>query len=446
MAGAMQACSLIPLPWRAPLESLGPFAEEPYALALLSDGSRHGRWSYVMRQPVRTFARLQALAAEPAFPAPAADDDAPPFRGGAAGLASYEWGAALEPSAPQARTGRWPDLVGGVYDHLLAFDHHRQRVWAVGRGATDAQAQARAEAARALLDAPQRAPRPPSSAFEPRPFPETYPQAVAAVVRAIGAGEIFQANIARAWTGRLAEGVSPFDLLAALVARSPAPFAGYLRLPGPAGGLAVVSNSPERFLRVDADGRAHAQPIKGTRPRGRSPGLDAALAAELLASSKDRAENLMIVDLMRNDLARACRPGSVTVEALCALESFANVHHLVSIVSGQLRPQTSALDLFASAFPPGSVTGAPKLQAMQVIARHEPPRGPYCGALFWSGLDGALDASVLIRTLACEQDADGAWRFETRAGAGITADSDPLAEDAEALAKIAAIRAVLEAR
>ena len=443
MAGRMQACSLIPLPWRAPLEALGPFAEEPFALALLSDGSPHGRWSYVMRQPVRSFDSLQTLAAGTAVPSPLTSEDTPPFRGGAAGLASYEWGAALEPTAPQGRTQRWPDLVGGVYDHLLAFDHHQMRAWAIGRGATDAKAQARAEAARTMLDAPPRPPRRPSGAFEPRPFATPYPEAVTEVVRAIAAGEIFQANIARAWTGQLAEGVAPFDLLAALVQQSPAPFAGYLRLPH---GLAVVSNSPERFLSVDAAHRAHAQPIKGTRPRGRTPGLDAALAAELLASAKDRAENLMIVDLMRNDLARACRPGSVTVEALCALESFANVHHLVSTITGELRPDASALDLFASAFPPGSVTGAPKLQAMQVIARHEPPRGPYCGSLFWSGPDGGFDASVLIRTLACEQDADGAWRFETRAGAGITADSDPLAEDAEALAKIAAIRAVLEAR
>jgi para-aminobenzoate synthetase component 1 len=206
----------------------------------------------------------------------------------------------------------------------------------------------------------------------------------------------------------------------------------------------VVSNSPERFIEVTAEGQAQTRPIKGTRPRGRTPEEDRSLAEELLASPKDRAENLMIVDLMRNDLARACRPGTVKVEAFCALESYANVHHLVSTVTGRLRPNQGALDLFSAAFPAGSITGAPKIQAMREIARHETPRGPYCGSLFWAGFDGAFDSSVLIRTLAFEEDADG-WAFETRAGGGIIADSDPAEEDAEAVAKIAAIRLALTA-
>jgi para-aminobenzoate synthetase component 1 len=446
MADRMHACFMIPVAWRDPLEALAPFAEEPFALALLSDGSEHGRWSYVARQPVRTFDSLRsldsALAVEPDSTLQA---DTPPFRGGAVGLACYEWSATLEPTAPQARAAGWPDLVGGIYDSVLAFDHARGTTWAIGRGRDDAAARARAETALAMLDAPARKPASVHGEFLAVPQTPAYPEAVAEVVRAIGAGEIFQANIARSWTGRLPPGATPFDLLSALTRASPAPFAGYLRLEG----RAVVSNSPERFLSVDAERRALAQPIKGTRPRHHSPAQDAALAAELLASPKDRAENLMIVDLMRNDLARACQPGSVTVAALCALESFSNVHHLVSTITGQLRPERSALDLFASAFPPGSVTGAPKLQAMRVIARFEPPRGPYCGSLFWAGLDGAFDASVLIRTVAltpasAAPESRGDWRFETRAGGGIVADSDPESEDAEARTKIAAIRAVLE--
>ncbi|WP_158915600.1 anthranilate synthase component I family protein [Caulobacter sp. S45] len=438
----MQARSLIPVPWRDPLDVVAPYADEPFALALLSDGSRAGRWSYVAREPIRTFDRLETLSTELSTITPTTDADLPPFQGGAMGLAGYEWSATLEPTAPQARKAGWPDLIGGVYDSLVAFDHHSRRAWAIGRGVTESSAQARAAAARSMCDAPPRPTVRPTADFLACPASQPYPKAVADVVAAIGAGEVFQANIARAWEGRLDPGVAPFDVLAALTADSPAPFAGYLRLPG----LAVVSNSPERFLHVAADGRAHSQPIKGTRPRHADPARDAALAAELTASVKDRAENLMIVDLMRNDLARNCRPGSVTVDAFCTLESFANVHHLVSIVSGRLRADCGALDLFASAFPPGSVTGAPKLQAMQVIARHEPPRGPYCGSLFWAGIDGAFDSNVLIRTLAFAQDETGGWRFETRAGAGITADSDPDTEDAEALAKIAAIRTVLERR
>jgi para-aminobenzoate synthetase component I len=442
MAGGMQARFLAPTSWREPLDVLAPFAEEPFALALLSDGSRHGRWSYLARRPTRTFTdRAGLIAALPEIPAATQEVDTPPFQGGAAGLASYEWGATLEPVAPQERMARWPDLIGGIYESLLAFDHHDRRAWMIGRGETEAEARSRAERAHALLDTSPRAVFTPTGTFSAASETASYPQAVAAVKTSIAAGEIFQANIARRWGGHLAPGAGPFDVLAALLRDSPAPFAAYLRLPG----LAVVSNSPERFLNVTAAGRVQSRPIKGTRPRHPDPTRDAALAAELTASDKDRAENLMIVDLMRNDLARACRPGSVGVDGLHALESFSHVHHLVSTVGGDLTPGRTALDLFASAFPPGSITGAPKLQAMRVIARHEPPRGPYCGSLFWAGTDGALDSNVLIRTLAFEQTDSGGWRFETRAGAGITADSDPDAEDAETRAKIGAIQAAVRA-
>ena len=432
--------ALVQAPWKDPLSVLAAFAEEPYALGLISDGSERGRWSYLAWSPTDTFSDLETWRAlMPASPLPAdPDPEHPPFQGGVAGLACYEWGAANEAAAPQERSD-WPDLAGGVYDRLLAFDHHRERVWAVGRGAGDAEAdQAAADAMTRLLTngpEPSAAPKAELQALTAAP---AHRAAVADVVAAIGRGEIFQANIARAWLGRLSHSASPFDVLRVLSEQSPAPFAGYLRLPG----RALVSNSPERFLEVTAEGRAQTRPIKGTRPRGGTPAEDAALAEALQASVKDRAENLMIVDLMRNDLARACRPGSVTVEAFCALESFANVHHLVSTVSGQLRPGRGALDLFASAFPAGSITGAPKIQAMTVIARHEAPRGPYCGSLFWAGMDGAFDSNVLIRSLAFEDDGRG-WRFETRAGGGITADSDPVDEDAEAVAKISAIRSAL---
>ena len=429
------------LPWRAPLDVLAPFAHEPFAFALLSDGSADGRWSYVGRAPAATFADRagleRLLGAREAAEAAAGE---PPFQGGAVGMAAYEWSATLEPSAPQVRRSpAWPDLAGGVYDSLAAFDHHAGEAWAIGRGADHRQACAQADLAEAQVRAASpRAPAAPVAATcEPLLRDRSYPHAVAEVVEAIRAGEIFQANIARGWRGRLAPGVTPFDLMEALHVASPAPFAGYLRLPH----AALVSRSPERFLRVSAGGLATAAPIKGTRPRGGDAEQDAALAAELAASAKDRAENLMIVDVMRNDLARACSPGSVRVEAFCAPRAFTHVHHLVSTVCGRLAPGEDALGLFASAFPPASVTGAPKLQAMQVIARHEPPRGPYCGALFWAGHEGGLDSSVLIRTLALELADDGGWLWEARAGAGITTDSDPQAEDAETVHKARAVLA-----
>jgi para-aminobenzoate synthetase component 1 len=435
----MRHTHVVPIPWQEPSHALAAVAHQDYAVGLLSDGDG---WSYVASEPAALFhdrATLEAGLARWRAQDTEAPDDWPPFRGGAIGLAAYEWGATLEPRAPQART-EWPDLAGGFYDALFAFDHERQQAWAIGRGETPAAAEARARVicgrrvgCSAAYQDPAR------TRLIERTTSGHYRTAVAAVIDAVLAGEIFQANIARTWSGTLPASVTPFDVCKTLLRRSPAPFAAYLRLPG----LALVSNSPERFLQVAAEGTVRTEPIKGTRPRGATPAEDAAHAAALLASEKDRAENLMIVDLMRNDIARCCAPGSVAVPALCALESFANVHHLVSTVTGQLADGVTALDAFSKCFPPGSITGAPKLQAMAVIARHEAPRGPYCGSLFWAGCDGAFDSSVLIRTLAFSEAADGTWHFDARAGAAITADSIPADEDAETVAKIAAIRDAL---
>ncbi|MFZ5668430.1 MAG: aminodeoxychorismate synthase, component I [Pseudomonadota bacterium] len=438
----MQAATILERPWRAPEAVLSAFADEPWSCAFLSGGGGgRARWSYLLRRPDAAlvlagddprepFGALGALLGPPAPTRPGG----PPFQGGLAGLAAYELGDRIEPLG-LARHPDWPDLAVGRYPALLAFDHEARRVLALGR--TPAQAEAAAD----WLNAPARPPRPGRLAdrLDPPTPAAAYEAAVAEVVDRIHAGEYFQANIARRWTGRLASGVDPFDVLARLAGESAAPFAAWLRTPG----RAVVSNSPERFLAVGAK-TVETRPIKGTRPRGRTPAEDAGLAAELLASDKDRAENLMIVDLMRNDLSRVCAPGAVTTPELFAVESFANVHHLVSTVRGRLAPGRSAIDLLEAAFPPGSVTGAPKIQAMTSIARLEPPRGPYCGSLFWAGFDGSFDSSVLIRTLALAEDADG-WRWEARAGAGIVADSEPLAERLETEAKISALlRALTE--
>jgi para-aminobenzoate synthetase component 1 len=439
----LSAVAVLAAPWREPADIASAFADEAYTLALLSDGSQ-GRWSYLMREPARIVALTPeqpgdpwARAAEVLGQAQPSHPDGPPFQGGLAGLAVYELGARAEPSMPGERRAGWPDFAAGLYLSLLAFDHRERRLLAVGRDADTAAAIRRAERAVGWLDAapPSDAAGPLSDGFRPLSSDDSYRDAVRETVTAIASGEIFQANLARAWGGRLNPRVRPFDLTARLGEVSPAPFAAYMRLPG----LALVSNSPERFLSVDAAGQVRAQPIKGTRPRGATPEDDDALAQALLASEKDRAENLMIVDLMRNDLSRVCAPGTVSASPLFALESFANVHHLVSTVEGRLARGLSAMDLMRAAFPPGSITGAPKIQAMQVIRRHEPPRGPYCGALFWAGADGALDSSVLIRIAAFEEDEKG-WRFEARAGAGIVADSKPDAECDETWAKIGALR------
>jgi para-aminobenzoate synthetase component 1 len=441
----MRAAAIIEAQWREPTAVLSAFADEPWAIGFLSGGaSPDARWSFLARQPDHTlvvdpddtrapFAALANLIGEPVAHQP----DGPPFQGGVAGLASYDLGRRIE-RIDDADRSPWPDLACAYYPALLAFDHARRVVLALGRGVDDAAAQQAAARSLGWLDA---APAPeaagPLAAPPHAGSAERYEAAVAEVVARIAAGEIFQANIARRWTGVLNAGARPFDLAARLSAASPAPFAAYLRLPG----RALVSNAPERFVSLSP--RAHGlmartQPIKGTRPRGQTAAEDAALAAALLASAKDRAENLMIVDLMRNDLARVCAPGAVKTPELFRVESFANVHHLVSTVVGQLAPGRGAVDLLRAAFPPGSITGAPKAQAMKVIANLEPPRGPFFGSMFWAGADGAFDSSVLIRTALFEREGD-AWRFEARAGAGIVADSDPIAERLETEAKISAI-------
>ena len=423
--------------WREPVEALSPFAEEPFA-ALLHSGA--DGWSYLLRQPAAVLeggVPLEALRRLIGPPAPI-DPAGPPFQGGVVGLAAYELADHIEP-AGMPRSD-WPDLAAARYDALLAFDNAERRILAIGRGEDAGAAQRRAAQALTWLDVPARqaAGGKLAARFESR-LGDLYETAAAQVVARIAAGEIFQANIARAWTGALAPGVAPFDLFARLCADSPAPFAAYLRLED----RALVSNSPERFLRI-ADRRVQAEPIKGTRPRGADPAADAAQAAALQASSKDRAENLMIVDLMRNDLSRVCAPGSVQTPALCDLRSFANVHHLVSVVTGEIVAGVGAADVLAATFPPGSITGAPKVQAMRVIARLEPPRGPFYGSLFWAGPDGGFDSSVLIRSIGCTATPDG-WRIEARAGGGIVADSDPTEERAETEAKMAAIaKALLE--
>jgi para-aminobenzoate synthetase component 1 len=444
----MRRVAQIAAPWREPAFALAALADEAWSLCLLSGGGGpRGRWSYLAARPQRM---LVVEAAEPGDPFAALADlipdgdmlaDGPPFQGGVAGLATYELGARAQ-GLDLAAHPDWPHLAVGLYPAILAFDHQTQRLLAIGRGDSQAQALERAQALLAALDAESRLPPPRALAGPMTVSPgDAYEAAVAEVVGRIAAGEIFQANIARRWTGALTASASPYDLFASLAQRSAAPFASYLRLPG----RAVVSNSPERFvaLRRGSEGlTAETRPIKGTRPRGCDAAQDATLAAELLASPKDRAENLMIVDLMRNDLARVCRPGTVRVPDLFAIESFANVHHLVSTVTGVMQGGRGAADLLRAAFPPGSITGAPKIQAMKVIAGLEPPRGPYCGSIFWAGADGAFDSSVLIRTAACVEIAEG-WQVEARAGAGLVADSDPVAERLETEAKISALLAAL---
>ncbi|HUO22097.1 MAG TPA: anthranilate synthase component I family protein [Caulobacteraceae bacterium] len=437
----MDETVIIERPWCDPLDAARPFADEPGLLLLFTpDG-----WTYLARQPERVLTVRAGDAGDPFAdlreglgPRRAARADGPPFQGGWAGLMCYEFGAWAEPVALDRLDG-WPDLACGLYRSLAAFHPQSRRVLAIGQGETAIQAQARAGGVIAGLarSTGAAAPQGPLAEVVEADSGDAYEATVESVKQRIARGEIFQANLARRWRARLAPGAGPFTLFERLSAASPAPFAGYLRLED----RAVVSNSPERFIRITPgpDGAvAVAEPIKGTRPRGADPAADRALAEALQADPKDRAENLMIVDLMRNDLARVAHPGGVTAPTLFALKTFANVHHLVSTISARLLDGAGPAETIRAAFPPGSITGAPKVQAMKTIAALEPPRGPYCGSLFWAGFDGAMDSSVLIRTLGCVRSGDH-WRVEAGAGAGLTSDSDPHAERLETEAKIAAI-------
>ncbi|MCR6659289.1 MAG: anthranilate synthase component I family protein [Asticcacaulis sp.] len=444
------------LPYEAVGTRLEGWLDHAFAAGFLSDGGARGRYSYLLAQPIaeshlayddpRETADFLREATAP-ITADHHRSDLPPFSGGLVGMAAFELGLRLEgmKRRPFRIEGRqpWPELVMLCYPAVLAFDHHERTLTAIGRGATLAEAEASRDALAALYAAtpvtdPQDRP------FTERPLDletpdEVHEDKVAALVRQIHAGDLFQANLARGWSGRLQPGASPGRLIAALHNRGPAPFGGFLTL----GDRAVLSNSPERFISLDAQGHLETRPIKGTRPRGRTPDEDSAQAAELSASAKDRAENLMIVDLMRHDLSKVAEVGSVRVTALNALESYPNVHHLVSTVTAQLRAGKTSADVLTATFPPGSISGAPKVQAMKVICEMEAARGPYCGSLFFIDAGGAMDSNVLIRTLALEKDEAG-WHFRAAAGGGIVADSDPIAERLETETKLSLIRSVLE--
>lgn len=401
------------------------------------------------------FALVRALLPPPPSLFRGPDPGGLPFVGGAVGYLGYELAEQLEALGLTARDDLGlPDQVQLFVDRLVAVDHAEGRAFAVGLGfAADARtAERRSEracgeiakhATRAeALHAPAPLPVPAAGGGPPR-VPEgvdcffdeaSYAQAVEKVGRHIAAGEVYQANLTHRMEQPLA-GVLPFDVYHELRRTNPAPFAAYLELPE----LALLSSSPERFLSLDGERRVESRPIKGTRPRGATPEEDVLLAKELEASEKDCAENLMIVDLVRNDLGRVCETGSVAVPQLRAVERYATVFQLVSSVTGRLRGDRDGLDLVRACFPPGSMTGAPKIAAMRLLDGIEPVRrGAYAGALGYLDVRGGLDLSVVIRTLLVK---DG--RAYLHVGGGVVADSDPVAEYRETLDKARALLAVL---
>ena len=449
---------LTPLPYRQDsAELFEAIADEPWAVFLDSGRPRStaGRLDILAARPsttlvtrggmteIRHFGADAAVTLSPADPfallrqhlaADGVHGDLP-FAGGAIGYFGYDLARRLERLPSHARDAEAiPDMAVGIYDWAVVVDHEQRAAWLAG-AERDPRTGRDWDRLVALFSDP-----PLPGTLEParRPFQVSsmrsnfdlaaYRRAFVRIQRYIDAGDCYQVNLAQ----RFAASVTGDHWLGyqALRRLNPAPYSAYLNHPA----VRVLSSSPERFLGVRRGG-VETKPIKGTRPRAAAPEADAALARALQGSVKDRAENLMIVDLLRNDLGKVCVPGSVAVPRLFEVESFATVHHLVSTVTGRLDQGVDAVALLRASFPGGSITGAPKLRAMEIIEELEPNRrGVYCGAIGWLGFNGDMDTNIAIRTLVSS---DNQLRFW--AGGGIVADSRVDEEYQECLDKAAAL-------
>jgi len=419
-----------------------------------------GRYSFLTASPVRRYELTEATLGTDPFAVAKADlarlelnpvPERPPFQGGIAGVMSYELNACFERIETSARNDfRIPLFAAGLYDWVIAWNHETGRAWVIAHGIDPRDLSSNADRARAtvetLLKELERNAVPSSwpcdrpaqrlaetghpLAFEQLPelcsdfSHDEYLKAVERVVEYIHAGDIFQANISQQLSHPLNQPLR--ELYGRLRTVNAATYSGLVLWDD----WAIASASPERFLQV-IDRIVETRPIKGTRRRGDSPEAELFTGDELRESSKDMAENVMIADLLRNDLSRVCEAGSVHASELCRVETYATVQHLVSVIRGRLRDNKSVWDLLSATFPGGSITGAPKVRAMQIIAELEPTvRGPYCGSLFYLGHDGALDSNILIRTFTVRHGS-----LQCRVGGGITAQSSPDAEYAETLHK-----------
>ncbi|MCK8516187.1 aminodeoxychorismate synthase component I [Methylonatrum kenyense] len=404
------------------------FVAEPAEVLVASHGEvrlkqRDGQKSVLRGDPFRL---LQQRLAR--WPAQAVRG---PFAGGAVGYFGYELGYACQQLARQPRgSAGVPDMVVGLHDWALVLDHAEQRTWL----AHLPQAPMTPHRIEALL-----AVEPPAlagyglAAVTPEQDRAGYERAFQRVSSYIHDGDCYQVNLARPL--RAACSGDPANAYLNLRALSPAAHGACLLLPE----AAVLSISPERFLLL-RNGDVETRPIKGTRPRGEDEAVDRALVQSLRDSPKDRSENVMIVDLLRNDLGQICETGSVSVPELFRVESHATVHHLVSTVTGRLRADADACDLLRACFPGGSITGAPKRRAMEIIAELEPrERGPYCGAIGYIGLDGAMDTSIAIRTAVWHNGVARYW-----AGGGLVAESRADEEFQETVDKARAFYALAE--
>lgn len=357
----------------------------------------------------------------------------PPFQTGAAGLFSYDLVHHLE-KIPHFKTDdmQFVDMAIGFYDLVLAFDNLFNKAYIFSSGYPEQDISAREQRAKKrlnwLLDEISKIPAPPEPNLTPilaenihsNFIHKDYLDAVQKTRDYILAGDLFEGTVSQRFQTKLPDSLTPYDLYLRLREVNQAPFSGYFNIDNH---QIIASASPERFLRLQ-NGQIETRPIKGTRPRSANATEDKKLISELATSEKDLAENVMIVDLMRNDLSRVCLDHTVTVPQLCKVETYPTVHHLVSVVLGTLQPNLGPIDLLRATFPGGSITGAPKIRAMEIIAELEPTaRGPYTGSLGYIGFDGNVDSSILIRSYCLK---DKEITFQT--GGAIVLDSDPQEE------------------
>ena len=364
----------------------------------------------------------------------------PPFQGGVLGYWSYDLGRHLERLPSWAEDDiHLPEMYLGLYDWALAYDGDTGRLCLFSTGlpeGTVERAQIRAEE---IMNRLKREPQDGHPSVFDSPVslrsnftPETYMAAIERIKEYLAAGDTYQVNLSQRFQSPF-QG-DPWNLYLRLRSFNPAPFAAYLGFPE----VKILSASPEEFLHLER-GQVRVRPIKGTRPAGVTPDESARYAAELLASEKERAENVMIVDLIRNDVGRVCRIGSVEVPNLFTVERHPTVLHLVSTVVGELLSSADAVDLLRACFPGGSVTGAPKLRSMEIIEELEPVRrGVYCGAIGYISFGGDMGTSIAIRTLVLT-----GGQVYLQVGGGIVADSDPFAEYQETLQKGKGLRRAL---
>lgn len=417
----MQSLYIFEIPYKDPIAYFSKYAQNPYSFLFDSNDSKHpnSRYSYILINPDNILNKNDLSIFENLNCDLKTVEDLPPFQGGWAGYFGYDLGFDLEPSIQKSNSDTiLPKAAFGLYSKVVSFDHALKKAYVICQNTSEMQAHAFKEDVLKIPPLPLE-----QNDYTPEwqsNFSRTeYESAVQKIIDYIHEGDIFQANMSQQFRADLPAGFSSFAHYCHLREVSPAPYSAYLNF----GGFVISSSSPELFLRVE-DNAVTTMPIKGTARSHEDK-------ATLENSSKDRAENVMIVDLLRNDIAKSCTPESVEVPKLCQLETFSHVHHLVSTVTGKLKSGTNATELLKNAFPGGSITGAPKMRAMEIIEELEPlARGPYCGSLALIGSDNQLESSIAIRTLIFEKD-----HVRFNVGGGIVADSNPAQEYDETLAK-----------